>query len=261
MKIIGILNITPDSFSDSGKYFDKNIAIKKGFELIKNGVDIIDVGGESTRPGAIRIKEKEEQARVLPVIKALAKSIPVSIDTMNANTAKLAVMSGATIVNDVSGGLADKNMLKTVSKLDVFYVINHWRVHSKYMNNDSKYRIVSKDVAEELSQRMQAAKMLGIKKKNIIIDPGLGFSKNKKQNWELIHGYQKIRDLGMPVMISGSRKRFLSDCGTDNTPESRDMATSILSTWAIEQNAWGVRVHEVKNTIAALKTWKILYKR
>ncbi|MFT4148066.1 MAG: dihydropteroate synthase [Micrococcaceae bacterium] len=253
---MGILNVTPNSFSDGGKFLTHDNAIEQGLKLVDEGADIIDVGGESTRPGAQRVSIAEEQSRILDVIKELSQHATISVDTMNAATAQKAVEAGAQIINDVSGGLADPEMLQTVASLGVPYIAMHWRAHSTIMDQQNQYDNVAKDVAKELEQRIEAAEQAGIKE--LILDPGLGFSKDAEQNWELLHNYQYIQDLAFPVLIGGSRKRFLAEFATGDTAEDRDAATLALSLWAAEHDAWGVRVHEVKNTVAALKTWERL---
>ncbi|MEY2837219.1 MAG: hypothetical protein RLZ46_601, partial [Actinomycetota bacterium] len=177
MLVMGILNVTPDSFADGGLHFDTEVAIARGFEMAEEGVDIIDVGGESTRPGADRITEEEEQARVLPVIRALAESkVAISVDTMRASTARLAVEAGATIVNDVSGGAADLDMFATVAQLGCKYTLMHWRGHSKDMNSKAVYGDVVAEVIEEVTIQLDKALAAGIKRENIILDPGIGFA-------------------------------------------------------------------------------------
>jgi dihydropteroate synthase len=242
MKIMGILNVTPDSFADGGKHdtFDK--AVARGLEMISEGVDIIDIGGESTRPGAERVSAAEEQSRVIPVIKKLSQTgIPISIDTMRAQTAELAVTAGASIVNDVSGGLADDLMHEVVAEMGCPYILMHWRGHSKDMNKQADYGDVVKDVIAELNTQIDAALLSGIARNNLIIDPGLGFAKDASHNWEILNRIDEITDLGFPVLIGGSRKRFLGG----DTPDEREAATIELTKSLLAKDIWGVRVHSV----------------
>ncbi len=239
---MGILNVTPDSFADGGKHDTYEKAVARGLEMISEGVDIIDVGGESTRPGAARVSAAEEQARVIPVIEKLAQTgVPISIDTMRAETAELAITAGASIVNDVSGGLADDLMFETVAEMGCPYILMHWRGHSKDMDTRATYRDVVAEVIAELNTQINAALNSGIAKNNLIIDPGLGFSKDATQNWEILNRLDEITDLGFPVLIGGSRKRFLGG----ETPDEREQATIELTKSLLAKNIWGVRVHSV----------------
>jgi len=251
MKIMGILNITPDSFADGGRHDTYEKAVARGLEMISEGVDIIDIGGESTRPGATRVSAAEEQARVIPVIEKLAQSgVPISIDTMRAQTAELAITAGASIVNDVSGGLADDLMHETVAEMGCPYILMHWRGHSKDMNNRALYDDVVKEVIAELSIQIEAALRSGIAKNNLIIDPGLGFAKDAPHNWEILDRLEEIIELGYPVLIGASRKRFLGG----ETPDERETATIELTKSLLAKNIWGVRVHSVsphKNLVLA----------
>jgi len=240
---MGILNVTPDSFADGGKNFETQHAINRGLEMIDEGVDIIDVGGESTRPGAERVSAAEEEARVLPVIRGLVGSgVTISIDTMRASTAKLAVEAGATIVNDVSGGAADPNMFSTVAALGCKYTIMHWRGHSKDMNSKAIYGDVVSDVISELQERISAALDAGIQPGNLIIDPGLGFAKEAEHNWKIVDSIDKFVELGYPVLIGASRKRFLGG----ESPDEREQATIELTKRLATTGIWAVRVHSVK---------------
>lgn len=242
MKIMGILNVTPDSFADGGKHDTWEKAVAHGLEMIAEGVDIIDVGGESTRPGADRVTALEEQRRVIPVIEKLSQTgIPISIDTMHAQTAELAITAGASIVNDVSGGLADALMHEVVAEMGCPYILMHWRGHSKDMNSQAIYGDVVKDVIAELNIQIDAALRSGIAKNNLIIDPGLGFAKDAAQNWEILNRIDEITDLGFPVLIGGSRKRFLGG----ETPDEREVATIALTQTLLAKNIWAVRVHSV----------------
>ena len=242
MKIMGILNVTPDSFADGGKHDTYEKAVARGLEMIAEDVDIIDIGGESTRPGADRVTALEEQRRVIPVIEKLSQTgIPISIDTMHAQTAELAITAGASIVNDVSGGLADGLMHEVVAEMGCPYILMHWRGHSKDMNNRAIYGDVVKDVIAELNIQIDAALRSGIAKNNLIIDPGLGFAKDAAQNWEILNRIDEITDLGFPVLIGGSRKRFLGG----ETPDEREAATIALTQTLLAKNIWAVRVHSV----------------
>ena len=243
MIVMGILNVTPDSFADGGRHNSFEAALKRGEEMLAEGVDIIDIGGESTKPGADRVPEIEELNRVIPVIKALASiGARISIDTMRASTAKAAVEAGAQIINDVSGGLADPEMLSTAANLKVPYIAMHWRGHSKDMNSRAVYGDVVNDVISELQERISAAADAGITKDNLIIDPGLGFAKDAHHNWGIIDSIDEFVALGYPVLIGGSRKRFL---GGDD-PDSREAATIELTKRLSTSGIWGVRVHSVK---------------
>ena len=243
MLIMGILNVTPDSFADGGRHNDFDAAVARGLEMIAEGVDIIDIGGESTRPGAERVSEAEEIERTIPVITELAKhGARISIDTMRASTAEAAVKAGASIINDVSGGLADPHMLQTAARLQVPYIAMHWRGHSKDMNSRAVYGDVVKDVIAELQERVNAALDAGITKGNLILDPGIGFAKEAHHNWEIIDSIDQFVALGYPVLVGGSRKRFL---GGDN-PDEREAATIELTKRLSTSGIWGVRVHSVK---------------
>jgi len=243
MLVMGILNLTPDSFADGGRHNSFEAGVARGVEMIAEGVDIIDIGGESTRPGADRVSAEEEQARVLPVITELAKhGVKISIDTMRADTAEKAVQAGAAIVNDVSGGLSDPAMFATVKKLGVPYILMHWRGESKDMNSRAIYTDVVTDVISEINSQIDAALDAGINKSQIIIDPGLGFAKDADHNWEILRNLKAFTSMGYPVLIGASRKRFL---GGDN-PDEREAATIELTKTLVPQGIWGVRVHSVK---------------
>ena len=248
---MGILNVTPDSFADGGKHDTYEKAVARGLEMISEGVDIIDIGGESTRPGAARVSAAEEQARVIPVIEKLAQTgVPISIYTMRAETAELAITAGASVVNDVSGGLADDLMFETVAEMGCPYILMHWRGHSKDIDARATYRNVVAEVIAELTIQIDAALKSGIAKSNVIIDPGLGFAKDAAQNWEILNRIEEITDLGYPVLIGGSRKRFLGG----ETPDEREQATIELTKSLLAKKIWGVRVHSVsphKNLVLA----------
>ena len=243
MLIMGILNVTPDSFADGGRHNDFDAAVTRGLEMIAEGVDIIDIGGESTRPGADRVSEEEEIARTIPVITELAKhGTRISIDTMRATTAEAAVKAGASIINDVSGGLADPNMLQTAARLKLPYIAMHWRGASKDMNSKAIYEDVVTDVISELHDRISAALDAGIQPGNLIIDPGLGFAKDAEHNWKIIDSIGKFVELGYPVLIGASRKRFLGG----DSPDEREQATIELTKRLATTGIWAVRVHSVK---------------
>ena len=243
MLVMGILNVTPDSFADGGRYNEFESAIRRSHEMISEGVDIIDIGGESTKPGAERISLEEELDRVIPVIKELSQSgIKISIDTMRSEVARKAIEAGASIINDVSGGLADSEMLTTAASLNVPYIAMHWRGHSKDMNSRAVYKDVVTEVINELEERITASLEAGIKKDNLIIDPGLGFAKDADHNWAIIDSISTFVDLGYPVLVGASRKRFL---GGDN-PDLREAATVALTQRLSTTGIWAIRVHSVK---------------
>ena len=243
MLIMGILNVTPDSFADGGRHNDFDAAVTRALEMIAEGVDIIDIGGESTRPGADRVSEEEEIARTIPVITELAKhGTRISIDTMRATTAEAAINAGASIIKDVSGGLADPNMLQTAARLKVPYIAMHWRGASKDMNSKAIYDDVVTDVISELQERISAALDAGIQPGNLIIDPGLGFAKDADHNWKIIDAIDSFVELGYPVLIGASRKRFLGG----DSPDEREQATIDLTKRLATTGIWAVRVHSVK---------------
>jgi dihydropteroate synthase len=243
MLIMGILNVTPDSFADGGRHNDFDAAVARGLEMIAEGVDIIDIGGESTRPGADRVTEAEEIERTIPVIAELAKhGARISIDTMRASTAEAAAKAGAAIINDVSGGLADPQMLQTAARLQLPYIAMHWRGQSKDMNSKAIYKDVVVDVISELQERIDAALKAGIKQGNLIIDPGLGFAKDAQHNWEIIDSIDKFVAMGYPVLVGGSRKRFLGG----DSPDEREQATIELTKRLATTGVWAIRVHSVK---------------
>jgi dihydropteroate synthase len=250
MLVMGILNVTPDSFADGGKHFTFEHAVARGFGMIEEGVDIIDIGGESTRPGAERVSAEEEQARVIPVIKALAgQGVEISVDTMRASTAKLAVEAGATIVNDVSGGAADAEMFATVAALGCKYTLMHWRGHSKDMNSKAQYEDVVEDVIEEVTVQLDKALAAGVKSENIILDPGLGFAKDADHNWEILNRIDEFIALGYPVLIGHSRKRFIGG----DTPDEREEGTLAISQSLVNKGIWAVRVHSVAPHVELVK--------
>ena len=243
MLVMGILNVTPDSFADGGRHNEFDAAVNRGLEMIAEGVDIIDIGGESTRPGADRVSEEEEIARTIPVITELAKhGVTISIDTMRASLAEAAIKAGASIINDVSGGLSDSHMLQTAARLKVPYIAMHWRGQSKDMNSKAIYGDVVNDVIAELNDRIEAAVDAGITKDKLIIDPGIGFAKDAEQNWAIIDSIDRFVALGYPVLVGASRKRFLGG----DSPEEREAATIELTKRLGTTGVWAVRVHSVK---------------
>ena len=243
MLVMSILNVTPDSFADGGRHNDFEAAVEHGLEMIAEGVDIIDIGGESTRPGAERVSETEEIARTIPVIKELSKHrVTISIDTMRASTAEAAIKAGASIINDVSGGLADVAMLQTAAQLQVPYIAMHWRGHAKEMNSKAIYGDVVVDVISELNERIEAALDVGIHRNKLIIDPGIGFAKEAEHNWAIIESIDRIVAMGYPVLVGASRKRFLGG----DSPDEREQATIELTKRLSSTGVWAVRVHSVK---------------
>lgn len=259
--IWGILNVTPDSFSDGGRYVDPEAAVMHARRLRADGATVIDVGGESTRPGAERVAPAEEQARVLPVIAALAEAgMPVSIDTLNADTAVAAVRAGARIVNDVSGGLADDRMLAAVAPTGADIALGHWRGPSSDMYAHAQYGRAAREVAGELRERIAAAAAAGIAPARVIVDPGIGFAKAGAQNWEVLRGLDEIVALGSRVLVGTSRKRFLAETlpGEDADEGRRDLATAVTSALAARDGVWAVRVHDVaatRDALAVLGAW------
>ena len=254
--VMGILNVTPDSFADGGRYSTTDLALKRAEEMMSEGVEIIDVGGESTKPGADRITQAEEVARVIPVIKELAKKdTPISIDTTRASVAEQAIKLGVSYVNDVSGGLADPEMYKLIAKHPkVQYIIMHWRAHSKTMQDHAIYKDVVKEVKEELEERIEDAIKAGVNPDQIIIDPGLGFAKLPEHNWELLRNIDRIALLGYPILIGASRKRFLGELTGSSNPDDREAASVAVTAMVAKQGVWGVRTHSVKPHRDAIAT-------
>lgn len=247
--VMGILNVTPDSFSDGGKFLDSKAAIARGLQMMEEGATIIDVGGESTKPGIDRVTLETELERVIPVIHALAKAgAMVSVDTMRAEVAAMAYAAGARIVNDVSGGLADPAMHATVAAIKAQYICMHWRGQSKDMDSLAVYEDVVMDVINELTKQVAAALLAGIEPTKLVVDPGLGFAKNAAQNWEILRNIDKFKELGFPILVGGSRKRFL---GGDD-PLLRESASIALTTWLATKHIWGVRTHTVKPHVDAI---------
>ncbi len=262
--IMGVLNVTPDSFSDGGQFSALDDAVNHARLLIAAGANIIDLGGESTRPGADRVSLDEEQRRVLGVIERIRvepsfidSGAQISIDTMNAATARAAVAAGATIINDVSGGLADVEMFSVAAQTGVTLVISHWRGFSDVMNTLNAYEDVARDVARELSERVDAAIAAGVAREKIVIDPGLGFAKDMQQNWKLVARLDELQKLGLPILVGASRKRFIAgalepDENGEVSNSRRDVATAVLTALLLQRKLWGVRVHNVLTTADAI---------
>jgi dihydropteroate synthase len=266
--LMGVVNVTPDSFSDGGRWATPDAAIAHGRDLLTDGADILDIGGESTRPGATRPLVEEELGRVIPVIRELsAGGVTVSVDTMRSEVAEQAVVSGATIVNDVSGGLADPKILDVVAASGATYICMHWRGHSDRMQDLASYDApggVVATVREELSQRVEAARAAGVADERIVLDPGLGFAKKAEHNWALLGGLPSLQSLGFPLLVGASRKSFLGSllAGSDGSPrgvDARDAATTALTVLLAQQGVWGLRVHDVRSSrdaLRALERWE-----
>ncbi|RAJ55454.1 dihydropteroate synthase [Streptomyces sp. Amel2xB2] len=259
--VMGVVNVTPDSFSDGGRWFDPDVAVKHGLHLVSEGADLVDVGGESTRPGAPRVDEDEELRRVLPVVRGLAEEdVLVSVDTMRASVAQRALEAGAALVNDVSGGLADPGMVPAVAAAQVPFVVMHWRGRSIDMNNRAVYDDVTTEVVRELRSSLERAVDGGIAPDRIIADPGLGFAKQAPHDLRLVAELSRVRaELGHPMLVAASRKRFLGRAlaGADGASvppaRERDAATAAVSALAAREGAWAVRVHEVRASADAVR--------
>jgi len=262
--IMGVVNVTADSFSDGGRYLDATAAVRRGLALAAAGADIIDVGGESTRPGAHRVPAAVETDRVVPVIAELvAAGVVCSVDTTRSDVARAALDAGGQIVNDVSGGLADPDMAGMVADAGVPWILMHWRGHSAGMDALAAYRDVVADVRAELAARVEAALAAGVAERHIVLDPGLGFAKTAEHNWALLRALPSITGLdgpgwGFPILVGASRKRFLGSLlcdgdGNPRPPDGRETATAVISALAALHGAWGVRVHDVRASVDALK--------
>ncbi len=259
---MGIVNVTPDSFSDGGRYTDVETAIQYGIALARAGADIVDIGGESTRPGAERVDAATETARVVPVIAGLAAAgVPMSIDTTRAAVATAALEAGATVINDVSGGLADPAMASVAAAAGCPWILMHWRGHSRDMLDRAEYTDVVAEVRAELLDRVEAAVSVGVDPGRIILDPGLGFAKKAEHNWALTTQLNELIELGFPVLFAASRKSYLGRLLADPTGaprpvDAREAATLATSVLAVAAGAWGVRVHDVRATADALAVWR-----
>ncbi|MDT0424401.1 MULTISPECIES: dihydropteroate synthase [Streptomyces] len=258
--VMGVVNVTPDSFSDGGRWFDTEAAVKHGLELVAQGADLVDVGGESTRPGASRVDEAEELRRVVPVVRALAaEGVTLSVDTMRARVAEAALDAGAHLVNDVSGGLADAAMVPMVVATGAPFVVMHWRGFSEDMNARAVYADVVGEVVSELEQRMAAVVGAGVAPERVLLDPGLGFAKATEHDLVLLAHLDRLRALGRPLLVAASRKRFLGRVLAGDTSAApppareRDAATAAVSALSAAGGAWGVRVHEVRASADAVR--------
>jgi dihydropteroate synthase len=258
--VMGVLNVTPDSFSDGGCFADPASAIAHGLEMHAAGADYVDVGGESTRPGADRVDAHEECARVLPVIAELNRAgVRTSVDTTRAEVAEAAIVAGASLVNDVSGGLADDGMAKLVAEAGIPWVLMHWRGHSREMYAAARYGDVVTEVCAELTARVEDVVAAGVSPEQLVLDPGLGFAKNAEHNWALLAGLDRLVAIGLPVLVGASRKSFLGRllAGPDGFPrpaEERDNASLATTVLAAEAGAWGVRVHDAAASVDAVRT-------
>jgi dihydropteroate synthase len=253
--VMGIVNVTPDSFSDGGAHLEADRAIAHGLRLVADGADLVDVGGESTRPGAQRVPADVELARVLPVVRGLSDAgVVVSVDTMRARVAAAAVAAGAALVNDVSGGLADPAMARCVADLGTPYVAMHWRAHSARMHAHTWYRDVVADVVAELAERLDRLTTAGVDPDRIVVDPGIGFAKTAAQNWQLLHRLEELTALGRPILVGASRKSFLADVVEPGPggPAARDLATVAVSAIVAARGAYCVRVHDVAGSAVAV---------
>ena len=255
--VMGVLNVTPDSFSDGGRFDDTEIAISHALQMIEDGADIIDIGGESTRPGSERISVQVELDRVLPVIAGLVNSgVAISIDTMRAEVARAAIEAGACMINDVSGGKSDPEMLSYVSTLTVPYILMHWRGPSNIMNTLTDYNDVVADVTSEISKQVDVAVAAGIARERIAIDPGIGFAKTVDQNWPILKHLDVLEGLGLPILMGASRKKFLGELlakdGVARDSDERESATTAISTLMAARGLWAVRVHDVKPSSDAI---------
>jgi dihydropteroate synthase len=258
--VMGVLNVTPDSFSDGGCFADAASAIAHGLEMHAAGADYVDVGGESTRPGADRVDADEECRRVVPVIRELtAAGVRTSVDTTRAEVAEAAIAAGAALVNDVSGGLADKNMAELVAECGIPWVLMHWRGHSREMYAAARYGDVVTEVAAELTARVEDVVAAGVAPEQLVLDPGLGFAKRAEHNWALLAGLHRIVGLGLPVLVGASRKTFLGKLlatpdGTVRPADQRDAATLATTVLAAQAGVWGVRVHDAAASVDAVRT-------
>lgn len=266
--VMGVLNVTADSFSDGGRYLDVDAAVEHGLAMHRRGVDVVDIGGESTRPGADRIDPILEAERVVPVIAALAaEGVVTSVDTMRASVAEAAIEAGVSIVNDVSGGRADSAMAGVVADGGLPWILMHWRAAgSEYRHSGpaDRYDDVVADVRSELLEQVDRAMAAGVEESALVLDPGLGFAKNAQHNWQLLRGLPELVAAGFPVLVGASRKRFLGSLladedGSPRPPDGREIATAVVSALAVAGGAWGVRVHDVQaslDAVAVVKAWQ-----
>ncbi len=267
LTVMGVLNVTPDSFSDGGRYLNLDDAVAHALEMTEQGADLIDVGGESTRPGAVRVPADEEARRVLPVIRQLAAAgLVVSVDTYRATVAEAAIAAGARIVNDVSGGLGDPDMARVIRDAGCPWVLMHWRGHSADMAALASYHDVVADVRSELLSRVDQAVAAGVASQQLVLDPGLGFAKRPEHDWALLGRFEALTGLGLPVLLGASRKSFLGKLLAEKTgprpSAGREDATTALTMFAALNGAWGVRVHRVRPSVdAALAASAILAAR
>ena len=260
--VMGVLNVTPDSFSDGGRYTDLEAAVAHAVDMRREGADVVDVGGESTRPGADRVDAETELRRVLPVIRDLAAAgVPMSIDTTRATVAAAALEAGVVMVNDVSGGLADPDMARVVADAGCPWVLMHWRGHARQMGALAVYTDVVKEVCAELGDRVDAAVAAGVPPDRLVLDPGLGFAKTAEHNWLLCARLDALLGLGLPVLVGTSRKSYLGKllAGPDGAPrpvDQRGAATIATTLLAVAAGVWGVRVHDVRDTVDAIRVWQ-----
>ncbi len=256
-QIWGILNVTPDSFSDGGKFTEVDSALIQAHKMIEAGAHVIDIGGESTRPGAAKISIEEEISRVEIIVKELVKAdVVVSLDTMKSEVALMGIQNGVQIINDVSGGLADTRMFETVANSECDYVLMHWRGHSDVMDSLTKYDNVVEEVISEWQKQKELAVRQGIKSERIILDPGLGFAKESQHNWQILANLPEFSKTEHRVLIGASRKRFLAPVAPFESVESRDIPTAQISGWCAQHDIYAVRVHDVATTLSAIKTVK-----
>lgn len=256
--VMGIINVTTDSFSDGGRHIDLDNALRRAHTMVAEGADIIDIGGESTRPGAERIDEQIERDRVIPLLREIVElGAIVSVDTMRASIAEEAISAGALIINDVSGGLADPVMGEVIAAARVPFVAMHWRGHSDRMQSVAHYKHVAHEVRDELAARIDGLLIQGVEFEQIIVDPGIGFAKTPSHNWELLHNFKALKDLDRPILIGASRKRFIGELlsveGVERSLDERDDATIALTALAAQAGAWCVRVHEVRGNRDAVE--------
>jgi dihydropteroate synthase len=260
MVVMGVLNVTPDSFSDGGRWRDFDAAVEHGLSMAAEGADLIDVGGESTRPGAERVDACEETHRVVPVITELVRAgVPVSVDTYRASVAEAALRAGAIVVNDVSGGLGDPDMAAVVASAGCPWVLMHWRGHSNRMQTLAHYDDVVADVRSELSARVDDALAAGVAAEQLVLDPGLGFAKTADHNWALLAHLDDLMTLGLPVLVAASRKSFLgrllaTEDGTERPVDDREDATTAITAYSAQAGVWAVRTHAVRASVDAALT-------